>query len=307
MNKQSLTQLIGPLPPKVSLDPEVIETIDCGTYIRERVAYDVEKAERIHAYVLIPKKKNDSSRLPAIFCHHQHASQFDIGKSEVVGLKGDPDQAYAVELAERGFICIAPDAIAFEERNWSTESGKCEYYELASRLIAGETLMSKVLHDVSVAIDYLEQRKDVDLERVGFIGHSYGGRMALWAPVFDQRIKASVSNCGCINYKDSLSHDAGIQMEFCIPGILKVGDIEELITLIAPRALLISATDNDVWSRGAKEIYERALPAFPEGFLELNVYSGAHQFTSEMRENAYRFLEKHLSQPTVLQLPGHQT
>ena len=39
--------------------------------------------------------------------------------SEVVGLKGDADQAYASELAERGYVVIAPDALAFEERNWS--------------------------------------------------------------------------------------------------------------------------------------------------------------------------------------------
>jgi hypothetical protein len=43
-----------------------------------------------------------AQREPVIFCHHQHASEFDIGKSEVVGLRGDPDQAHAAELARRG-------------------------------------------------------------------------------------------------------------------------------------------------------------------------------------------------------------
>ena len=31
------------------------------------------------------------------------AGQFDPGKSEVVGLAGNPDQAYGAELAERGY------------------------------------------------------------------------------------------------------------------------------------------------------------------------------------------------------------
>ena len=44
--------------------------------------------------------------------------------------------AYAAERAQRGFITFAPDAIAFEERNWSDIPGKAESYELKSRLVA---------------------------------------------------------------------------------------------------------------------------------------------------------------------------
>ena len=51
-----------------------------------------------------------AQRVPVIFCHHQHAGQFGLGKSEVVGLRGDPDQAYAAELAGRGYLTISPDA-----------------------------------------------------------------------------------------------------------------------------------------------------------------------------------------------------
>ena len=36
-------------------------------------------------------------------------------------LAGDANQAYACELAERGFITIAPDAVGFEERTWSPD------------------------------------------------------------------------------------------------------------------------------------------------------------------------------------------
>ena len=89
---------------------------------------------------------------------------------------------------------------------------------LATRLVQGRTLLSKCLHDISVALDYLATRPEVDPQRIGFIGHSYGGRMAIWAPAIDDRILASVSNCGCVNYKQSFTHDTGVQMEFCLPG-----------------------------------------------------------------------------------------
>jgi len=83
-------------------------------------------------------------------------------------------------------------------------TGNAEYHELVTRIVQRETLLAKVPQDVSVGIDYLDSLEVVDSSRIGFIGHPYGGRMAIWAPAFDQRIKASVSNCGCVNYKDSL-------------------------------------------------------------------------------------------------------
>jgi hypothetical protein len=69
--------------------------------------------------------------------------------------------------------------------------------------------------------------------------------MAIWATAFDKRIRAAVSNCGCVNYRDSLTKDAGIQMAFCVPGILLLGDLEDVLRLAAPRALLIQAAEDD--------------------------------------------------------------
>ena len=134
MNPQDLIDLIGPTPLPCSLNPMILGEVDCGSYVRQTVEYAVEESERIKSFVLLPK--SIPGPVPAILGHHQHAAQFELGKSEVVGLAGDPDQAYGAELAERGYVVIAPDAIAFEERNWSKIPGQAEYYELASRLQA---------------------------------------------------------------------------------------------------------------------------------------------------------------------------
>jgi len=157
-------------------------------------------------------------------------------------------------------------------------------------------LLAKVLHDTSVGIDYLESRADVDQDRIGFIGHSYGGRMAIWVPAIDKRIKASASNCGCVNYKNSLHHEAGIQMEFCIPGVMQAGDIEDVVALVAPTALYISASEQDKWSRGAQALFDSAKTAFSESNLRLKIWPGDHAFTKAMREEAYAFLDHHLLQ-----------
>jgi dienelactone hydrolase len=292
MTREAYLKLIGPLPTAVPLDVKVLESVDCGSFIREKIEYSVELNERVPAYLLVPKKPKPGA--PAIFCYHQHNGEFHLGKSEVVGLKGHPDQAYARELAERGYVTLAPDAIGFEERNWSGGTERSCYFELASRLIQGKTLLAKVLHDVRVGLDYLASRPEVDAARLGFIGHSYGGRMALWAPAFDKRIKVSVSNCGCVNYKDSLFHDVGIQMEFCVPGIIQSGDIEDVVRLIEPNSLFILATDDDCWSRGAKAMGEYAKSAFVKGKFKVKEWAGKHQFNDAMKAEAYAYLDENL-------------
>lgn len=286
----NLLHLLGEFPNKVALNPEVLEKVDCGSYVREKVEYSVEDGERVSAYICIPKNLDGATS--AIFCHHQHAGNFLLGKSEVVGLGGDPNQAYAAELAEKGFITFAPDAIAFEARNWSGDGGT-QYYELSTRLVQGKTLMAKVIHDAKVGIDYLLSRDEVDKDKIGFIGHSYGGRMALWLPAFDDRIRVSVSNCGSIPYSQSLSREAGIQMEFCIPGIMKEFEIKDVVKNFKNTSLLISVTDNDKWSWGAQELYDDVKSALGER-VELKLYEGKHVFIQSMREYAYQYLVRNL-------------
>jgi len=292
MNKDALLAALGAFPQRTPLTSNTLESVDCGRYVREKVEYQVEPDEIVRAYVCIPE--NRKPKTPAIFCHHQHDFNFALGKSEVVGLAGDHDQKYAAELAERGYITFAPDAIGFEERNWSGGTFQTSYFELATRVVTGRTLLAKVLHDVFVGIDYLDSRPEVDPDRIGFIGHSYGGRMAIWAPAFDRRIKASVSNCGCVNYKDSLRRDAGIQMEFCVPNIMNIGDIEDIVALAAPTPLYISAGEQDKWSRGAQHIFDFAKSSFPADTLKLRIWPGGHVFTQPMREEAYQFLDRFL-------------
>lgn len=292
MDRQTLIGLLGPFPERVALDPVLLETVDCGGYFRLRVEYSVAADERVVCFLLKPK--GITRPAPAILCHHQHNREFHLGKSEVVGLAGHPDQALGPELAARGYVVVAPDALGFEDRNWSYPTGDAEYYEMSSRLVQGQSMLAKILHDLAVAVDLAIAQPEVDAARLGFIGHSYGGRMAIWAPALDPRIVASVSHCGCVNYRRSLVREAGVQTEFCIPGILQHGDVEDVARMVAPRALRIQATTDDKWSAGAQALFDYARPAFPPGQIELEVWTGEHVFTPQMRQAAYAFLDRHL-------------
>lgn len=290
MVEDTFFKLLGPLPQKVSPSFALLDEVDCGTYVRQTVEYAVEAGERIRAFLCVPKE--GGRKKTAVFCHHQHAGNRLLGKSEVVGLAGDPDQAYAAELAERGFVTLSPDAICFEERCTNPDSPDYAHLNmLHQRLIRGQTLLGKVLHDVSVGIDVLQSLPNVNPNHIGFIGHSYGGRTALFAPVFDRRIRASVCSCGSANFRDM----AGIQFDFVVPSFLNEGDIEDVVRLVEPASLLILGGDADKWSLGIDKMTAYAQSAFRQGRLESGIYDVGHAFTPAMRERAYRFLAKELA------------
>ena len=291
MMKHELLKLIGDFPGKAALDPVILAEEDKGSYIQRKVEYSSEAGERIPAYLLLPKL---AGRLPAVFAHHQHAGNFELGKSEVVGLARDPDQGYARELAERGYVVIAPDAIGFEERNDTGNTGGTAYREFTARLVRGSSLNAKAVHDISAALDYLCTLPEVDTDRIGFIGHSYGGQMALWYPAFDKRIRATVSNCRCISYAESMEKDIGIQLEFAIPGIASWGDIGDVVGLFDKCSTLISATTQDKYSLGAQALADSIRASYPSQDVDLRIYDGGHMFSPEMRESAYAWLDARL-------------
>jgi dienelactone hydrolase len=289
LTPERLGQLLGPVLVPGPPDVTVHEEVACGGYVRRRVSYAVP-AGRASAFVCIPDGLDAPAAL--VFCHHQHNGEFDLGKSEVCGLRGHPDQAYAAELAERGFVTISPDAIGFEDRNWA-DGGGVGWYELSSRLVLGRTLLADCLQEISLAIDYASGLPEVDAARIGFIGHSYGGRMAMWAPAWDARIHASVSSCGCIPYRDSFARDAGFQAELVVPGFAAEFDVEDVLALsVQCRSLLIAAED-DVWSRGAREIEQR-LRRSGARHVRFHVVTGGHEFRRPERELAYGFLTEQL-------------
>lgn len=297
MNRDEFIKLLGPLPLKSALNFRVIEEVDCTTYVRKKISFSSEANENINAYLCIPKKDGP---LPAIYCFHQHGANHLLGKSEVVGLAGSSDQAYAKELAERGFVTLAPDAICFEERANADIPYQHHAEQLAALLIQGKTLLGKILFDISAGIDLLESLDFVDNDNIGFIGHSYGGRSALFASPYDRRIKASVCSCGSTTFKEMLRNKIGIQFDFVVPNFINYGDIEDIVQLHEPSSLLIIGADSDKWSLSMDDIHNASHATFKKGAFKVKKFSGKHQFSDDMRITSYEFLEKFLKSDKAL-------
>ena len=119
---------MGPVPDaakRVPLDVQQVEqvTLD-GGLVRRKVQYQTEPRDRVAAYLFLPANANDGKKRPAILCLHQTTQ---IGKEEPSGLGGNPNLHYALHLARRGYVTLAPDYPSFGEHQFDFADPKFGY------------------------------------------------------------------------------------------------------------------------------------------------------------------------------------
>jgi len=296
--RTAISAVLGAPPDPAPLEAEVLDVVSADGYRREHIKYQVSPGDWSYAYLLIPD--NLQGPVPVVYAHHRHENKFSVGKSEIVGLAGDNDYAIGLELVQRGFIVFAPDAICFGERRSPKSSGDTfdlayNFHQLALRLLRGETLLKKVLWDVSRGLDYLTTRSEVDAHAIGFMGCGYGANMALWSAALEPRIRATVAHGSIMSYREQLRRGRWFHAEFVVPRLVQVADVPHILSMIAPRACLLSSVGNDLDSA---EIYQKALPTYQAqgtaNRLSIYHYPDSTTFDARMRFNAYTWLQSWL-------------
>ena len=227
---------------RVPLDVQIISTTK-GTRLHPQEDLVRHRAGRPRAGLAADSGSDAEAaprKRPAVLCLHQTIA---IGKDEPAGLGQNRELAYARELAERGYVTLAPDYPNFGEY-------KLNVYDLG---YASATM--KAIWNNLRAIDLLCSLDEVDPTRIGVIGHSLGGHNAIFTALFDDRIKAVVSSCGFnafpSYYKGNI---AGWSHQGYMPrlraryglDLKKVPfDFPELIAALAPRAFFTNSPLHD--------------------------------------------------------------
>jgi len=238
---RAMQEVMGPLPgaeKRCPLEIRVEEEVDCGSYVRRLLTYASEPGSRIPAYLLVPKSVlNGTNKAPGILCLHQtHA----LGQKVVVGLGNSPKDEYGVELAQRGYVCIAPPYPLLA--NYAPDLKKLGY-------MSGTM---KAIWDNMRALDLLESLSFVRRGNFGAIGHSLGGHNSIYTAVFDERIKVVVSSCAFESYRDYMNGNiTGWTSERYMPKLRNYAggefpfDFHELIGALAPRTCFVNAPMGD--------------------------------------------------------------
>jgi dienelactone hydrolase len=332
--RDAVLGLLGYRPEAVDPRPEVIERVDRGDHVRERVIFSTTPASRVPAYVLIPKGLKGPA--PAVVDLHSHGGMFLFGKEKVIDLgpnhpamteyhKTNYDaRPTATELVRRGYVVISIDAFMFGERRVVVDADRSAGWDRAKytlddvrRLnavcrakestvvkgltLAGATWTGVVAWDDMRTIDYLATRPDVDAKRIGCLGISMGGYRAAYLTALDDRVTA-----GCVvGFMSTVAPMRKVHLDthsfvHFLSGLHRLMDLPDLAAMAAPRGLLVQQCRQDKLfpPAGMEEAVARIAAVYKAAEcvkkFEGVFYDEPHRFTRRMQDDAFAWLDWHL-------------
>ena len=133
--------VMGRLPGEAKRCPLDVKTeseVDCGGYVRRLISYASEPNSRVPAYLLVPKKPLEKGADPAPAVLALHPTDDAVGHGVVVGLGKTNYPAYANELAERGFVVLAPSYPQLANYQPRRRKADCRRTATSPKLRSGE-------------------------------------------------------------------------------------------------------------------------------------------------------------------------
>ncbi len=299
--RKQMQQVMGKLPgsdQRVPLDVEVQSIEDAEKYSRIHLTYasdnDGGRIDRVPAYLLVPKELRGQAKAMLVL----HQTHFELGKGEPCGLGGNPNLHIAHELAEQGFVCLAPDYPGFSEYRYDFEANQ--------NLYASGTM--KGIWNHLRAVDLLESLPCVKRDSIGVIGHSLGGHNSLFVAAFDLRIRSVVTSCGFNAFEDYYGGNLkGWTSPRYMPRIASLYqnspkkmpfDFPEVLAAIAPRPLFVSAPrgDSNFAVVGVEKCEQSVRPIYDTIYKSNEqanfAYPDAgHDFPKDIRQQVYDWLK----------------
>jgi len=295
--RAELYGLLGELPARDRpLGAATLWVEEQPAYFLEKLLFDLNGLEPVPAWFIRPKAL--AGPVPAVLYNHAHGGDYALGKDEFprgrVQLQQPP---WADEVAGLGWCGLCLDMWVFGERAVRTETDAFK-----EMLWNGRVLWGMMVYDTLRGLDYLVARPEVDADRIATLGLSMGSTMAWWAAALDERIRVCVDLCCLTDFQALIETGnlAGHGVYYFVPGLLRHFTTAQINALIAPRAHLALAGDEDPLTppaglerinRELRGVYAEA--GAPEAW-ELRRYPVGHQETPEMRRAALEWLRRWL-------------
>ncbi len=294
--------------PVVDPQPQTIEVVDKGDYVREKVLLRTSPCTLMPVYLLIPK--TGPRPLPVVLALHGHG----YGVKDIVGLWEDGEERetpdgyhkdFGVALCRHGLAVAAPEISCFGERRTDfsylqgpisgSDPGTCDHTAKLAFHLGGSVVGLRVW-DGKRLVDYLQTRPELDVQRLGAMGISGGGMHTFFSACLDERIRACVISGYYCTFRDSI-----LAMHHCtcnfVPGLHRFGEMYDLVGLIAPRPLLIESGSKDPIfpTQATRASFERAQEVYGLWGAAQQVqgdwFEGRHQISGRC---AYSFLRDNL-------------
>lgn len=294
-------EMIGRFPPgTMALNPRTRMIRDEPTWTGYEVVLDVFPEVYAWGYLLLPKGMTPGERRPVVVTQHGVGGLPDsVVTDDRTSRAYATYKAYAVRLAERGFIVFAP------HNPYRGDHPSRQLQRKAQPI--GKTIFSVILAQHERMLDFLCGLPQVDPTRIGFYGLSYGGQSAMRLPILLDRYALSIcsgdfnewtwKNAATDFSKSYLYNNAYERPEFRMG--LTFG-YAEMVALLAPRPFMVERGHNDnvgidEWVAyeyaKVKRLYDKL--KIPQ-LTEIEFFDGPHTINGE---GTFRFLHRHLNWP----------
>ncbi|MBP7050457.1 MAG: prolyl oligopeptidase family serine peptidase [Phycisphaerae bacterium] len=247
--------LIGRWPPLIER-PEVqyVERTRRDSFVQQRVVVEIApNKQTVAGYLLVPE---GDGPFPAVLVVYYDAET-------AVGLNDKELRDFGYQLARRGFVVLSIGTPAFCSLDppykplWDVPEGQPPLQPLSALAYVAANCHTALAH-----------MPGVDPQRIGVVGHSYGGKWAMFASCLYDRFACAVwSDPGIVfdetrpnvNYWEPwyLGWDPNVQRQRGVPSdarprtgpyrtMIETGrDLHELHALMAPRPFLVSGGAED--------------------------------------------------------------
>jgi dienelactone hydrolase len=293
---------------RIPPEPPAVSATVASSKLEDGIAIDdiwwlSPEGERVEAYLLRPA--GSTGRLPAVICLHgtstnrdvAAAARYEPGPWTRYGTT-HPSQTlfgWAREMARHGYVTLALTQLGLDRRLPGTEARQKEL------LLEGRNVMGLIIQEIRQSVTYLAARPEVDPDRLGITGISFGGITSFYTWIVDPRVSAAAPICGGVgSVREFLRHGQrgyhGIY--WWIPGMLTRGDHGDFAAAMAPRPLLLWAPRADIGmpNQGIDRFLEAALPAYRQAGaadrLVVHRPPGEHALTRESVSAVLEFFNR---------------
>jgi dienelactone hydrolase len=267
----------------------------------------------IPAWLLIPRAERSNDAAVVAFAGHGRGIDALVDDSRPTG---DYHGGVARKLQAAGFTVLCPELTSFGRRrtpgpanpenanpeNTSAENTRAEnscQVDAMRGLLTGRPVLGRRVADACAAVAATRALPWVDPSRVGLLGGSGGGAVALFTAALDDKVPAVV----VANYLSSFTASiCAVPHCICnaVPDLLTWFEMADIAAMLAPRGLIIEAGSADpIFPIAATQATYAELvevwSSLGEPIPELVVTNAGHQFLADA---AIALLATRLQQPS---------
>jgi len=255
----------------IPLNSRIVERYEMRRYFREKIVFTGSRGDRVSAYLAVPKE--GEKPYPLVLQFHVIGGSKESWWNESSFERG---QAITDSLLKSGIAVLALDAQYHGERALNNDFMPPQnlyleekwYYRFRDGMI-------QTIGDYGRAIEYLSSREEIDTGRIGVIGHSMGGVMAIIYAAIDKRVKGVVASVSA--YTDSWLYPLA---PINLAGAIK-----------APTLVLAARNDN-VISLEATDIFFSVLGS---EIKQIELYDSGHRLPEENVGKSVEWLIEYLT------------